>query len=408
MVKLHEMRETRATKIAEMRAIVAAAEGAGRDLSAEDKATFDLLKNEANALEERIARAETLAEMERRAEAPPATGEFFRETRSYSVAKAIHEFSGGRLTGREAEIQAELTRGREARGLMVPTDVLFGERRAGQSVGTSPEGGYLVQTQLASVADRFRPTLKVEALGATVLRGLTGDLDLPSLASSGAAYWVGEDSYVTRSAAAFEKVAMSPKTVGGEYRVSRRLMLQTAQAVEEILRRDLGMILAQALDLAAINGSGAGAEPLGVLNNPGVEAVVAGAAIGDTAADLISALEVDDVTGTQAFLTNPTVMNVARKAKDGDGLFIPLPETFHGQRVEVSTQVPKTLGVGGNKSALIFGQWGELVVGYWSAVDILVNPYHSDVASNGGVLLHAFLDCDVAVRHPKAFAYSLV
>ena len=50
--------------------------------------------------------------------------------------------------------------------------------------------------------------------------------------------------------------------------------------------------------------------------------------------------------------------------------------------------------------------WSELVIGYWSAVDILANPYHSDVASKGGVLLHAFLDADVAVRHPEAFAYA--
>jgi hypothetical protein len=47
-----------------------------------------------------------------------------------------------------------------------------------------------------------------------------------------------------------------------------------------------------------------------------------------------------------------------------------------------------------------------LVIGYWSGVDILLNPYHSDVASKGGALLHAFLDADVAVRHIEAFAYS--
>ncbi len=56
--------------------------------------------------------------------------------------------------------------------------------------------------------------------------------------------------------------------------------------------------------------------------------------------------------------------------------------------------------------ALMYGVWSELYLGYWSAVDILINPYHPDVASNGGALLHAFLDADVAVRHPKAFAYA--
>ena len=44
-----------------------------------------------------------------------------------------------------------------------------------------------------------------------------------------------------------------------------------------------------------------------------------------------------------------------------------------------------------------------MIIGYWSSVDILVNPYHKDVASKGGVLLHAFLDADVAVRHIESF-----
>ncbi len=74
--------------------------------------------------------------------------------------------------------------------------------------------------------------------------------------------------------------------------------------------------------------------------------------------------------------------------------------------MEVSTQVPANIGDADDKSALIYGQWGELYLGYWSAVDILINPYHPDVASNGGALLHAFLDADVVVRHPQAFAYA--
>lgn len=108
------------------------------------------------------------------------------------------------------------------------------------------------------------------------------------------------------------------------------------------------------------------------------------------------------------FLTNPTVMKMVRKLKDADGHTMPMAEIFHDQRVETTTQVPANLGTSTNKSALIYGLWSELIVGYWSAVDILLNPYHPDVASNGGVLLHAFLDADVAVRHPEAFAFAEV
>lgn len=415
MKRLIELSEATAAKTARMIALNEASLKENRDFSDTERREFEDLDKEVNILNGRIKRAEKLAAFEREEQRGEEVhgGEFGRELRGYSVANAILGAMNGRLTGREAEVDQELKRGRESRSgasgihVAIPTQELLGGReQRSQTVGTPSTGGYTVATNLAAVADCFRPALKVEGMGATVLRGLTGNLDLPSLASSGTATWVAENGNATRTAATFEKVSMAPKTVTGEYRLSRRLMLQSSAAIEDILRRDLGFLLAQALDLAAMNGSGTGAEPLGLLNTPGVEKIVAVAALGDTAANLIGALELDDVMGTSAFLTHPKVMQLARKIRDANGRTVPQAEIFHSQRVEVSTQVPAVLGAGNDKSALIYGQWGEMYLGYWSSVDLLINPYHPDVASNGGALLHAFLDADVAVRHPKAFAYS--
>ena len=68
--------------------------------------------------------------------------------------------------------------------------------------------------------------------------------------------------------------------------------------------------------------------------------------------------------------------------------------------------MPGDIGTGTDKNALIYGEWASLYLGYWSGIDLLMNPYHSDVASKGGALLHAFLDCDVVVRHPEGFRYA--
>ena len=410
MKKLIELREKRAAKLAEMRGL-----HAKDKLEEAEEQRFTSLEAEVAEIDGQIAREERMAAFEREEQRGETVtgGEFGRELRNYSLAAAINGALSGRLTGREAEIDQELKRGREGRSgasgihLAVPSEILLGgmEQRS-QTVGTGPAGGYTVATNVAAVADRFRPALKVEALGATVLRGLTGFLDLPNLAASGTASWVNENSNATRSAATFEKVAMAPKTVTGEYRLSRRLMLQSGAAIEDILRRDLGFLLAQGLDLAALNGEGANNQPLGLLRTPGVAKVTTEADFSDTTANLIAELELDDVTGTAAFLTNPTVMKAVRKIKDGQGHILPVTELFHNGRVETSTQVPNNIGASDDKSALIYGQWGELYLGYWGAVDILINPYHPDVASNGGALLHAFLDADVAARHPEAFAYA--
>lgn len=410
MPTLQELLSQRAAKVTEIRALHAKA-----TLDAAEEQRFETLDGEITALDTSIAREKRVAAFEREAASGERVdgGEYGREARSYSLAAAVQGALSGRLTGREAEIDAELKRGRESRSgasgihLAVPVEVLLGETRS-QTVGTGAAGGFTVPTTITAVADRFRPALKVEAMGATVLRNLTGFLDLPNLASSGAATWVAENGNAARSAAAFDKVSMGPKTITAEYRLSRRLMLQSGAAIEEILRRDMGFLLAQGLDRAAIAGSGTGAEPRGLLATAGVTKVNTETALSDTTASLMAELERDDVTGTTAFLTHPNVMRMARGLKDGDGHVMPMNELFHGGRVETSTQVPNDLGAGDDKSALIYGQWAELYLGYWSAVDILINPYHPDVASNGGALLHAFLDADVAVRHPEAFAYAEV
>lgn len=410
MKKLIELREKRAATINEMRGL-----HAKTTLEGNEETRFKALETEVQTIDGQISREERMAEYERQEQRGETVhgGEFDRELRNYSLASAINGALAGRLSGREAEIDQELKRGRESRSgtsgihLAVPSEIILGgfEQRS-QTVGVPAAGGFTVATQLGAIADRYRPALKVESMGATVMRGLTSFVDLPNMIGSGTTKWVSENENAVRSAATFSKVSMAPKTVTGEYRLSRRLMLQSQTAIEDLLRRDLGFLLAQALDNAALNGSGTGAEPRGILKTLGISKLTAATDFSDTTADLIAALELDDVTGTAAFLTNPTVMKMVRKIKDADKHVIPASELFHAQRVETSTQVPSNIGEDADKSALIYGQWSELYLGYWSAVDILINPYHPDVASNGGALLHAFLDADVTVRHTEAFAYS--
>lgn len=390
-----------------MRAINNAASDAGRDLSEGERTRFETLDGEVRNLNARLADAERLAEYERLEErAEPISAGALRtgDLSGYSLAKALVESRNGGLTGLEAEAHQELAKDRaEVRGVMVPTEIILGgETRA---LLTTASGGNMVQTDLGQMTDRRRPALRVEAMGATVLPGLTGNIDLPRLTASGTAGWVAEDGAATRSDATFSKTSMGPKTVTAEYEVSRRMLLQSNQALEPILRQDLGFLLAQTLDAAAIRGGGTN-EPTGVLSDTNVLAVTGGAFSSDVTADLIAALETDNVSGTAAFLTNPAVMNAARKLKETTGRVIPIAESFHNEKVETSTQVPGDIGTGSDKNALIYGEWASLYIGYWSGVDLLMNPYHSDVASKGGALLHAFLDADVVVRHVEAFRYA--
>lgn len=411
MRSLIHLREQRGLKVDAIRAIHAKAASENRDLNDAEQAAFDTGKGEIERLEREIRNYEFLADAERRAEAEPIGegrgGEMGDIEARFSPAKALAEFvETGRLTGAEAEYATEHRSGRQG-AIAMPVSAFMGETRA--LLTTAPAGGpggNLVPTNQGALIDRVRPTLVTESLGATVLRGLTGNLDLPRIKDTGQAFWVPEHGNVTRSDMTFDKVSMGPHTVGAEYEVSRRMLLQTT-ALEPILRNDIAFLLRQALDAAAIVGGGTN-QPIGILSTPGLNVQSLGANGGalDFAqiADMIGAID-DDADGNRGFLITKAIRTACLKLRDATGRPYGLADTFSGQPVRVSKAMPANLtkGSGTNLSAAIFGIWSDLIIGYWSSVDILPNPYHVDVASKGGLLLHAFLDADIATRHIENF-----
>lgn len=410
-MRAHELQEALTTKATEMRGLVAAASAANRDLSDAEQTRFDALKGECATLEKRLSNAQTVAELERRAAATPVKdGPAARDMARYSVARALRGAMDGKLDGLEGEMNAELTRGREARGnVAIPVEALLGERRA---LETSGSAGALVGTDHMSsmFIDRLRPAMKVEALGATVIGGCVGNLEIPRLTASATAGWVAEDGEATSSDQTADKVSMAPKTVAAQTQFSRRLMLQSAPQVEGIVRSDLAWVLSAALDKAAIKGGGTN-EPSGVLARVTSGQIYSLGTNGDVPTpdamtELDALLDIANVNSATAFLTNARVKKVANQAKDTVGQYYGLDRFFAGEKYEFSNQVPSNLskGTGTNLSAIIYGAWADLLIAYWSAVDVLVNPYHPDVASKGGVLIHAFLDADIAVRHIESFA----
>jgi HK97 family phage major capsid protein len=404
----HALKEKRAAKQDEMKAIMAKA-----DISNEDRARFDSLEAETRNLNADLRRVAVMEEAERNAHAEPVDGSrngVADLERRFSPGKALFETYEGKLTGAEAEYAAEHRSGRKG-AVAMPVSAFFGEMRTLTTTAPSGgPGGNLVQTNLGPMIDRLRPLLAVETLGATVLSGLTGNLDLPRHKSSGSAGWVGEHGAATGSDPQFDKVSLAPKTVTAQYEVSRRMLLQAAN-LDAVLRGDLGYLLAQAIDAAAIRGGGSN-EPSGILANSSVGVVsmgTNGAALGlDTAADLMGLIDDANVIGATGFLTNTKVKKAAMKLKDGQGRPFTMGDVFKASPVAFSNQVPGNLtkGTGTNLSALIYGNWSDLIVAYWSSVDIVLNPYADSVASKGGALMHAFLDADIAIRHPESFAVA--
>lgn len=415
---LRQLLERRAAIASEMRQINDAA--GDNDLTAEQRSKFDALKAELDGLEQRIARQAAVDDAERRAAGTPlGTGDrhLDAEAARVGILDVIRAGLGGTdaAAGRAREVSAELERrsGRRAQGLFwhmgMPASA---EQRT--LTTTAPAGGpgsNLVPTDFRGdlFIDRLRNATRVRALGATVLTGLQGNVTIPRRKASVTGAWVAEDTAIPSSDPQFDAVTMAPKHAGSLTEYSRNMLMQASPDVEQLTRNDMALVLAETLDRAAISGSGTGAEPRGILNTSGIGSVAIGTNGGaltfDAVADLVGAVEDANATGT-GFLTNTKVRRAAAKLKDTTGQPLGLSVVFQGLTPQVSNIVPSNLtkGTGTNLSALLYGGWADLLIGMWSELDILVNPYEATAYAKGNVSIRAMMTCDIAVRQAASFA----
>ncbi len=286
------------------------------------------------------------------------------------------------------------------------------------TVGTATAGGHTVATDLlgASFIELLINSMVIMSMGPTMLRDLNGNIAIPRQTSGTTAYWVAENSAVTESQAAFDQVTLSPKTVGGFSDYSRRLLLQSSLDVEGFVRMDLARTIALELDRAAINGSGASNQPTGILNTSGIGSVAGGAngaaPTWDHIVDLESAVANANAAdiGRMGYLTNTKVRGKLKRTQMFGGTNgIPVWEKgadpLNGYRAGVSNNVPSNLDKGtsvGVCSAIIFGNFAELLIGLWGGLDVLLDPYAGATAGTKRVVV--LQDTDIAVRHAVSFA----
>ena len=328
-----------------------------------------------------------------------------KEARSFSFLRAINYLSNPTdRAAREAaafEIEASdaaaAKLGRQSRGITIPQEVL----RRDLNVGAATAGGNLVETMLdsGSFIDLLRNASALDQAGATVLTGLTGNVAIPRQSGAATAYWVAESGSPTESQQTVDQVSLVPRTVAAYTDFSRRLMIQSSIDVENMVRNDLARVIALKIDAAGLYGTGASNEPLGLKNTTGIGTE-------DFAADAPTFAEVvaleSDVATANALLGSPVyLMNAAMRGnlkttkKDaGSGIFIMENGEVNGYRGVLSNQVAS--------NDLWFGNFADLIIGYFSGLDLMVDPYtHS---TSGTVRVIAMQDCDIAIRHPESFS----
>ena len=343
--------------------------------------------------------------------------------RRYSLARLLRARAGlGGDAGFELETSAELARraGREPEGVFMPLAALAPVERRVTTTGlpTTGPGGNVIGTYLdpALFIAPLYAAMRVRQAGATVISGLTSNIDMPQQSQSVIGSWVAENSPLTFSDPGFQRVSLRPKHYGTISEVSRNMLQQSTPDIETILRNDMTNVLARGLDAAAIAGTGAGNnQPLGILNQPALSVVSlgpnGGALSWGAVLALIEAVEVSNVgDDSRAFIGNARVKALASQTPKVAGVALGFvqdePDELAGYKFLSTMLVPSNgnKGTGTGLSSLLYGNFSDLCIGLWSECDILVNPYETVAYSKGNVQVRAMMTCDIAVRHQQSFA----
>ncbi|MBS1729844.1 MAG: phage major capsid protein [Bacteroidetes bacterium] len=333
----------------------------------------------------------------------------------FSIARAIMLSATGQR-GFETEVSDDIAKklNRQTSGIFVPTGLQL-QGRAALDAHTTNAAKELVNVEPLTFIDILRNRTMVLALGATFLPGLVGTVPFVRQSTAGTATWTGDNpgSGTAASNPNTSLFNMTPKQLMALRSYSKMLLTQTSGVADTFVVNDLVKAHSLALDLAAINGSGASNQPLGILGTSGIGSVVGGAnGLAPTHAHMVG-LETAVATanadmGALAYLTNAKIRGELKlTASLGNTANIPVwtKDGVNGYRAEASNQVPANLTKGtssGVCSAILFGNWNDLLIGEWGALDIITDPY--SLADQGLIRVVSTQLADVNVRHPESFA----
>lgn len=310
--------------------------------------------------------------------------------------------------------------------LMIGDRVISAQRDLATS--STGAGGAMVATDLlyGDFITLLRNATMVRRMGARVLSGLVGNVNIPRQTGTTTPGWVAQAGAATESDATFAVVALSPKTAHAIQDVTRDLLLQGTPAVEGLIRADLIDAMAVQLDFVALHGTGASNQPTGLAATAGIGAVAGGtdglAPTWDHIVGLESAVANNNATmGAMGYLTNTRVRGRLKRTQkfsgtNGQEVWMPPMQgddssvmgQLNGYRAGVSNNVRSDLVKGSSGavcSGIFFGNWGDLLIGEWGTAEILPDPLTQ--AANRIVRMHVYQTIDIAVRRAQSFSAML-
>jgi HK97 family phage major capsid protein/HK97 family phage prohead protease len=328
-----------------------------------------------------------------------------KEVRSYNFGKVVI----AQLTNNFSDIGFELDcsravaekLGKPPQGIYIPNDYISLQKRSDQDDN-------LLHTTTNTkdiVANTQRPDLFIEmlkaksilpALGAEQITGLIGSQSIPRMTKATEAIWVEEGQAVDRSQLNFDFVPLSPRTIAGSTAYTRNMLMNSNPSIEALILSDLAQQLASGLEKATFTGDGV-KKPLGILKSDYMKSLKD--ELDYKSVVMLEGLIEDEnaLEGSLHYVCSPKIKSILKTTPKQEGQPIYLlgeDGKMNGYQTRSTTHFPNT--------HLLFGNFSNLLFGFWGALDLMVDPYSS--SRSGIIELHGYLTANVVTRNSGSFS----
>lgn len=309
-----------------------------------------------------------------------------KKMQNFSLIRAIREVaSGDKLSD---DIEAITRAGREEMnnsGLSAVGQIVVPQQRADVTVTTEHDDtiGIDVYNTFAPI----REGLVAASAGATYLPGLVGNDVLYPVLGGGNVAWATEVASAADPTYAFTSVKLTPKRLTAQFKLSKQMVAQDNARIEAALLADIRKAVITKLNATMFGTAAAGSgAPKGIGNGQTaavatdwakltslVEAVVERAAVGENFSYIVSP---ESAAAIRAMTYNKTSRLIYEAGNvDGTPLF-------------------KTIGCAANQG--YYGDWSNLVIGQWGALDLTVDPYSAAGTGELVITINSYFDYGVA------------
>ena len=243
------------------------------------------------------------------------------------------------------------------------------------------QGSEIVPTDKLNILEPLRGESILSKVGATFLTGLVGNISIPAYSGS-TAKWKGEMVSADDGKGAFSTVELAPKRLTAYIDISKQFLVQDSVGAEEMLRRDIVNAVMAKLE-QTIFGEAAGTNdmPAGLLYNADEMNPSYAQACEDEAT-------ITDYRGEKVYVMSPSAKAAFKQTtisgSKSDLRLLMQDNEVNGYRVVSSSNVAA--------DGYLYGDFSELVVAQWGAIDIVVDPYTLATKNAIRLVINCFFD----------------